>query len=80
MLGLSAQHAVEQLHIPSGGNIPAEILAHIPVLQRPEAIPVAVVQPQEALQRLQEIVGIVALEGEAQAVFAVFIHAGHGVL
>ncbi len=42
-LGLIFQHPVEQLHILARGNGPAEILAHIPVLQAPEAFLVAMV-------------------------------------
>ena len=77
--GMLTQHAGKQLHIAAGRHIPAEILGHINGLQAAEAVTVEVVQPQAALDRPKEIVGIVALEGEAQAVFAVFVHTGNGV-
>ena len=76
---LPAQHPVEQIHIPLCRHIPAEVGAHAPLLQPPEGVPVAVVQVQAALDRPLEIVAVVALEGEAQTLVAVFVGRGHGV-
>ena len=49
------------------------------MLQGTEAVPVVPVQVQAALDGSQEIVGIVALEGKAQAAVAVFIGRGNGI-
>ena len=38
------------------------------------------IQLQAPLQSVQEVVGVVALEGKAQAAFALFVHGRHGVL
>ena len=74
------EHPLEQLHVASGRHIPAKVLGHIGVLQRPKALPVVPVQVDGAFDSRQEIIGIVALEGEAQAALAVLIAAGNGVL
>ena len=77
---LPGKHIPEQIHIPGRGDVPAEVLLHFPLLQGTEAIAVAVVQIQAPLQGGEEIVGIVALEGEAQTALAVFIGGRHGIL
>ena len=77
---LPAQHIPELLHVPSGGDVPAEIRLHVPLLQGAEGFPVMIVQAEAALQRREEIVGVVALEGEAQAALAVFVGGRNGVL
>ena len=41
---LPGQHAVEQLHIAAGGDVPAEVLLHIGLLQGAEAFPVVIVE------------------------------------
>ena len=69
-------HLTEQRHIAAGGYIPAEVLLHIPLLQRPEGLGIFPVQMQATLDGSQEIVAVVALEGKAQAVFALFVYAG----
>ena len=70
---LPAQHIPELLHVPSGGDVPAEIFFHVPLLQGAEGFPVVIVQAEAALQRSEEVVGVVALEGEAQTALAVFV-------
>ena len=64
---------MEQLHVTAGGNVPAEVGFHFLLLQGTESVPVVVVQIQAALDGSHEVVGIVALEGEAQAALAVFV-------
>ncbi len=60
--------------------VPAEILFHFPLLQGPELVGLLAVELQAALESSHEVVSIVALEGEAKAVLAVFVGSGHGVL
>ena len=69
-------HVAEQVHILLGGLVPAKILLQAALLQRLEGGAVIPVEIQAAGQRPVEIVGVVALEGKAQAVFAIFVHAG----
>ena len=52
------QHLVEQFHVASGGDIPAEVLRHLVLLQGTEAFMVIVVQIQAALDGGQEIVTV----------------------
>ena len=73
---MPARHLFKQLHILASGNIPAEVLAHIPVLQGDEGIAVVIVQVQTPLHRAVEIVAVVALEGKAQAALALFVTGG----
>ena len=60
---LPGEHVVEQVHVTSSRNIPAEVSLHLTLLQSAEAFPVVVVQSQGALQGSHEVVGVVALEG-----------------
>ena len=64
---LPGQHILELLHVFLGGDVPAEVLLHVPLLEFPEGGTVGGVQAQAAAQGGVEVVGVVALEGEAQA-------------
>ena len=46
---LPGQHVLEQLHVLASGNVPAEVLLHLVLLQSTEAFPIVVVQIQGAL-------------------------------
>ena len=72
-------HMTEQFHISGSRLVPAEILFHIPLLQRLEGFPVIVVKIHTPLQRHPEIVRIVALEGEAKTALTLIVHTGHGI-
>ena len=68
---------MEELHVARGGDIPAEVLAHVGVLQRMEALGVIPVQIQRPDNGGEEIIRIVALEREAQAALAVLVAGRH---
>ena len=76
---LLTKHFIEQFHIPLGGFVPTEVLRHIPVLQLAEAFGVVLIKGKAALQCAQEIVSVVALEGEAKTTLTVIVHRGDGV-
>ena len=69
----SAAHPVEQFHVFLRRFVPAEVLTHFSALQFPETCRVLVVQIQAALQRSQEIIAVVALEGKSETAFAVIV-------
>ena len=72
---------MEQIHITLCGLVvPAEVLLHLSLDQSLECFGLVLVQRDAALDSTHEIVGVVALEGEAQAAFAVLIHGRNGIL
>ena len=70
---LPAEHVLEQLHVLASGDVPAEVGFHFLLLQGTESLVVVVVQVQRTLDGCVEVVGVVALEGEAQTALAVFV-------
>ena len=58
---------MEQLHVTACGHVPAEVHFHLSLDQSIPVFGLLVVQIQSTLDSGHEVVGIVALEGEAQA-------------